>query len=136
MTNHENLTHCEQLVMKTIWDADEELSLMDVVQHVNSKYHKNWKPQTVSTFLSRLVGHYRQGRVFNYQILVPLEEYKGQLTSDFVDFWYHGNAYEFLYTLMKEKQKDLLARTQKIFDPSRLEKAVALIEKANQLPGK
>ena len=63
----ENLTDCEQLVMKTVWDAEEELSLMEVMQRVNDKYHKEWKPQTVSTFLARLVRkgylrHYRQGR--------------------------------------------------------------------------
>ena len=64
----ENLTDCEQLVMKTVWDSEEELSLMEIMQRVNDKYHKEWKPQTVSTFLARLVRkgylrHYRQGRV-------------------------------------------------------------------------
>ena len=33
----ENLTDCEQLVMKTVWDADEELSLMEIMQRVNDK---------------------------------------------------------------------------------------------------
>ena len=166
MVNLERLTECEQLVMKTIWEAGEELSLMDIVYRINGTYHKKWKPQTVSTFLTRLVrkgylSHYRQGRLFFYQILIPLDEYKGQLTSDYVDFWNHGNADEFLYALVEKrrlrpdeieriqtllvtinhenctnKQEDILTRTQRVFDPSRLEKAVALIEKANQLPGK
>ena len=51
----ENLTDCEQLVMKTVWDAAEELSLMEIMQRVNDKYHKKWKPQTLSTFLEMLV---------------------------------------------------------------------------------
>ena len=38
----ENLTDCEQLVMKTVWDAEEELSLMEVMQRVNDKYHINF----------------------------------------------------------------------------------------------
>ena len=89
----EKLTDCEELVMKTVWDADEELSLMEIMQRVNDKYHKEWKPQTVSTFLARLVSkgylrHYRQGRVFFYQILVPLEDYKSRLTEDFINFWH------------------------------------------------
>ena len=105
---HEPLTDCEQLVMKTVWDAEEELSLMEIMQRVNDKYHKKWKPQTVSTFLARLVRkgylrHYRQGRVFFYQILVPLEEYKAQLTNDYVNFWCHGNADEFLHALIHER---------------------------------
>ena len=45
-----SLTDCEQLVMKTVWDAEEELSLMEIMQRVNDRYHKDWKPQTVSTF--------------------------------------------------------------------------------------
>jgi len=119
----ENLTDCEQLVMKTVWDSEEELSLMEVMQRVNDKYHKEWKPQTVSTFLARLVRkgylrHYRQGRVFFYQILVPLEEYKGQLTNDYVTFWNHDNADEFLCALTNERplRQDELERIQKMID--------------------
>ena len=93
----EKLTDCEQLVMKTVWDADEELSLMEIMQKVNDKYHKEWKPQTVSTFLARLVRkgyvqHYRQGRVFLYQILVPIEEYRTQLAREFDEFWFYDSA--------------------------------------------
>lgn len=104
--NRKKLTSCEELVMKIVWDAAEELSLMDVVYRVNEIHHKAWKPQTVSTFLARLVSkqylrHYRQGRVFYYQVLIPLEEYTARLTNDFVEIWGHGNADEFLKDLMR-----------------------------------
>ena len=119
----ENLTDCEQLVMKTVWDASDELSLMEIMQRVNDKYHKQWKPQTVSTFLARLVRkgylrHYRQGRVFFYQILVSLEEYKGQLTNDYVSFWNHDNADEFLCALIQERplRQDEIERIQTLID--------------------
>ena len=118
-----SLTDCEQLVMKTVWDAEDELSLMEIMQRVNDKYHKDWKPQTVSTFLARLVRkgylrHYRQGRVFFYQILIPLEEYKGQLTNDYVDFWNHNNADEFLYALAQERplRQDEIERIHRLID--------------------
>jgi predicted transcriptional regulator len=120
---HEKLTDCEQLVMKVVWDAEDELSLMEVMDRVNDKYHKNWKPQTVSTFLARLVKkgylrHYRQGRVFFYQILVPLEEYKGQITSDYVSFWNHDNADEFLCALSNERplRQDEIERINKLIN--------------------
>ncbi len=105
----EKLTTCEELVMKTIWDASEELSLTEIMQRVNEKYHKEWKPQTVSTFLARLVRkgylqYYRKGRVFFYQTLVPLEEYRGQQAKEFVEFWHHGNADEFLRSLMTARE--------------------------------
>lgn len=119
----EKLTDCEELVMKTVWDAEEELSLMEVMSRVNEKYKKNWKPQTVSTFLARLVKkgylrHYRQGRVFFYQILVPLDTYKGQLTNDYVNFWNHSNADEFLCALAEERplREDEVERIQKLIN--------------------
>lgn len=120
---YEKLTECEQLVMKVVWDAEEELSLMEIVDRVNTKYDKDWKPQTVSTFLARLVSksylqHNRQGRQFFYKILVPLEEYKGQLTNDYIEFWNHGNADEFLCALMKERalRKDEVDRIRKFVE--------------------
>lgn len=84
--------------MKTVWDADEELDLMDIMKRVNDKYHKTWKPQTVSTFLARLVQkgylqNYRKGMVFYYQVMVPLEEYRQQQVSkEFINFWYSGSS--------------------------------------------
>lgn len=119
----EKLTECEQQVMKVIWDSGTELSLMEIVRSVNDKYHKEWKPQTVSTFLARLVRkgylrHYRQGRVFFYQILIPLEEYKGQLTDDYVNFWNHDNADEFLCALSQKRplRQDEIERIQKMIN--------------------
>ena len=45
--------HAKMLVMKVIWDSTEELALQEVMDGVNHENGKNWKPQTVSTFLSR-----------------------------------------------------------------------------------
>ena len=122
----EKLTECEELTMKTVWDANEELCLMEIMDRVNKKYSKEWKPQTVSTFLARLVrkgyvAHYRQGRQFYYKILVPLEEYKGKLTNEYIKFWNHGNADEFLYALMKERD----------LRPDEIERIRAFIAKQN-----
>lgn len=119
----EKLTTCEELVMKTVWDAGEELSLMEIMQRTNEKYHKEWKPQTVSTFLGRIVrkGYlrsYRQGRVFFYQTLIPMEEYKGQQAQEFVEFWHHNNADEFLHSLMavRELRVKETARIRKLME--------------------
>lgn len=120
---HERLTECEQLVMKVIWDAEDELSLMEVLDRVNAKFDKDWKPQTVSTFLARLVKkeylrHYRDGRQFFYRIEVPLAEYKGELTNDYVSFWNHDNADEFLCALSNERplRPDEIERINKLIN--------------------
>lgn len=122
----ERLTECEEVVMKTVWDSDEELCMMEIMDRVNEKYDKAWKPQTVSTFLARLVqkgyvSHYREGRQFFYKILVPLEEYKGKLTNEYIKFWNHENADEFLLAVMKERN----------LRPDEIERIRTFIEKQN-----
>lgn len=122
MTKVERLTDCEEMVMKTVWDAERELGLMDITQGVNEVCKKNWKPQTVSTFLARLVRkgylkHDRRGRLFFYHILISREKYVAKRANEFIEFWNHGNAAEFLTALMearnlkteeKEEMKKLL----------------------------
>lgn len=102
-----NLTDCEQLVMKTVWDAERELSLLDITKRVNERFNKEWKPQTVSTFLARLVKkrylcNYRQGRVFYYQILISQDDYIGEIVAQFVEFWYQGSEKKFLENMKKQ----------------------------------
>lgn len=102
----ENLTNCEEMVMKIVWDAEKELDLSSVTRRVNETYHKEWKPQTVSTFLSRLVRkgylmHYRQGRVFYYRILVPQKKYLEEMAERFAEFWKQENVEVFLEALEK-----------------------------------
>lgn len=103
----QNLTACEEIVMKTVWDAERELDLSDITQRVNEVYHKEWKPQTVSTFLTRLVKkgylqNYRKGRVFYYQILVPQKDYLGKMAEQFAEFWKQENVDVFLAALEKQ----------------------------------
>ena len=49
------LTNAELLVMKCIWDNTQDMVLSEVVAIVNDRYNKDWKPQTVSTYLAHLV---------------------------------------------------------------------------------
>lgn len=102
----QTLTSCEEMVMKMVWDAEREPDLSDITERVNGVYHKEWKPQTVSTFLARLVKkgylkNYRKGRVFYYQILVPQEEYLDEMAERFVGFWKQEELHVFIAALEK-----------------------------------
>ena len=66
--------------MKVIWDSTEDLALQDIMNRVNQENGKSWKPQTVSTFLARLVKKsfltvYRKGRYSFYQPAVSKEDF-------------------------------------------------------------
>lgn len=103
------LTDCEQLVMKVIWNSSEELTLPDIVKAVNETYQKEWKPQTVSTFLARLVKKnflqsYRSGRTFFYQSLVSEKAYGNRMIENCVEFWGNNNAGDLLCALNEERK--------------------------------
>lgn len=95
------ITECEKVVMKCVWDSSQDLSMQEITEMVNTQYGKNWKTQTVSTFLARLVKKeylkmYRKGRCFFYQPLVNKEEYKDDVLEDYVQFWNGGNMSSFV----------------------------------------
>ncbi len=91
----ETLTECELIVMKIIWQSGEALSIQEILAQLDEVYHKNWKIQTVSTFLSRSVkkGYLkmtRKGRQFFYTPLVSEEEYGKREITKCVNFWGNG----------------------------------------------
>lgn len=74
---------------------DEVMSIQEITARINSKYKKDWKLQTVSTFLSRAVkkGYLemkRNGRSFDYYPLVPEEEYGRREIVKCVEDWGGG----------------------------------------------
>lgn len=106
---YEVLTASETLVMKCIWDSEKEMSLADIFEMVNKKYHKEWKYQTVSTFLAKIVQKgficaRREGHRVIYEILISEDQYKAQQAQEFVDFWNRGSVGQFLTAFYKEKK--------------------------------
>lgn len=103
-----SLTSAEEMVMRVIFEHEEDLGLMEIRDECNRRYEKEWAPQTVSTFLHRLVEKeyvtlYRQGRVFYYHRMVDEKDYLKRKTSEFVSFWFHNNVDEMLQALMTER---------------------------------
>lgn len=109
------ITECEKVVMKCVWDSPHELSMQEITEMVNTQHGKNWKTQTVSTFLARLVKKdylkmYRKGRCFYYQPLVDKEEYKDDVLRDYVEFWNNGSMTAFVYGLLGKR--DMLTEAE------------------------
>lgn len=94
-----DISACERLVMKTIWDSPEELALQQIMDRVNGDNGKSWKPQTVSTFLARLVRKgfltsYRKGRYSYYQPVVSKEDFWKATMSENAHFFAQGDIAE------------------------------------------
>lgn len=97
----EKLTESEELVMKAIWDCNKEPVLSEVVEQVNGVYGKDWRPQTVSTFLAKLVRKnyvklQRNGKIYTYKILITEAQYRRKLYQHHVSFWNHNNMTNFV----------------------------------------
>ena len=112
----EELTDCEVLVMKVIWHSEEALSIQEITGAVNATYDKDWKVQTVSTFLSKMVkkGYLdmqRKGRYFFYYPLVTEEEYGDREIKKCVELWSNGKidgllaAFTRTHKLTEEERK-------------------------------
>ena len=90
--------------MKLFWKM-ESFYLKDVMeQHPEPKPHQN----TVSTYLKILVekGYLstaKEGRIFKYTVLVPLEEYKKFLLKELSHHFFNDSGKEILELLLSEK---------------------------------
>ena len=90
------LPDCEELVMSIIWASETPRSLKTILVDVNIKYEKEWKPQTVSTFLGRLVKKgflvsKRNGRYTYYAPLIGRDEYCESQLRRMADLFFRGS---------------------------------------------
>lgn len=102
------LSDSELYVMKVIWRSEESLSLQEIAESVNRIYRKNWKPQTVSVFLGRIVKKNlltskRQGRQFFYYPTITEEEYCRKEAVKCVDSLGDGKADVFFAALSQAR---------------------------------
>lgn len=104
----EELTRCERMVIKVIWESEKLLSIKEVTAKVNERFERGWKVQTVSSLLGHLVrkGYLsmeRSGRTFFYSPLVTEEETLTRQITRMLDFWCEGHADEFLKNFLKDR---------------------------------
>lgn len=118
--NNEELSKVEVMVMKVIWSTSERMQLCEIVDLVNRRFEKSWKPQTISTYLRRLVkkgfiSPVRLGSTYVYAVLIGEQEYMAKEIRHFVDVWGKDSPAGFVAALNKEKlletkQKEELRR--------------------------
>ena len=78
--NIQPISDCEEMIMSIIW-GNENININELVNLLNIKFKKEWKPQTVCTFITRLkkkefIDTYKKGRYTYYTPLVTIDEYR------------------------------------------------------------
>ena len=93
------LPDSEEVVMSIIWGSDDAPDLAAVREKAAGRYGKDWKPQTISTLLCRLVrkgflSSYRKGRYTYYVPLIRREDYCESMVQRMSDLFFDGMVQE------------------------------------------
>lgn len=91
------ISGCESLIMKIVWDSKEDISTPELTDALRVRYGKAYARTTVVTFLQRLaekgfVETYRKGRVAYIKPLKTEKEYTTKFLHEAKDFWFGGDA--------------------------------------------
>lgn len=109
-------------VMRIIWDFGHPITSGELREIFARNKGKEWKGQTIATFLARLVEKgvlisTKQGRGNIYTPRISPEEYKRKEAKSVLETLYEGSVKNFLVTLYdgKELTKDEMAELRRWF---------------------
>lgn len=94
-----NLTPAEQAIMDVLWKNNHWMTISELIKYFESQ-GKEWKRQTVNTFLARLIEKglvVKNGRKYIYAY--TKEEYDAQKASELLNTLYGGSLKKFVAAL-------------------------------------
>lgn len=105
------MTEAELEIMETLWAKGEPLFLGELLEEFNARTRKNWKKQTINTFLFKmqqenLVRAVEGGRFKRYLPAITREEYLEEATQNFLDRNYGGSCARMLTMLSGGERPD------------------------------
>lgn len=110
MTNFQKLSETEMEVMQIIWKSDHPITSSELLDIFAQEKGKEWKGQTIATFLARLVekgvliSTKKQGRTNIYSPRITAEEYRSKEAKSLLETLYDGSVKNFLATLYDGKK--------------------------------
>ena len=129
MTNFQKLSETEMEVMQIIWASGHPITSGELLDFFAQQKGKEWKGQTIATFLARLVEKgvltsIKKGRANIYEPCMSPEEYRRQEAKSLLETLYEGSVKNFLTTLYdgKELTKDEMTELRRWFAEKASEK--------------
>ena len=118
MKNKYNLSVSEKEIMDLLWEHG-EMSSKEILHYFNTEKNKDWKKQTLNTFIARLLKkevlkRRSVERKYMYMPAFPIQEYEVRRAQNFLDMSYEGSIVKFISTAMqvtpfsKEEKEELL----------------------------
>lgn len=101
-----DMSECEKLIMKIIWDSKEDIPTPEIIQNLHLRYGRNYARTTVVTFIQRLVSKgfvstYRKGHVSYAHAEISEKWYLEYLLINIMNFWFDGLPECLLASLLK-----------------------------------
>lgn len=90
------LSPAELEIMEFLWERNEGMLSKDILEGINAIYGKDWKKQTLNTFLSSLfqkglINRISVERKYYYEPKITKEEYEKRMLKDFICSIYGGS---------------------------------------------
>ena len=108
MSEFRSLSETEMKLMKVIWKMGRPVKSNELLEFFLKEEGKEWKGQTIATFLSRLVDKgvlllEREGRPNTYVPRISFKEYKKREAQNLLETMYQGSIQSFIATLYDDK---------------------------------
>ena len=107
MSEFRKASETEMEIIQVLWELNAPATTSELLLFFNEQRAKNWKIQTLSTFLSRmceknLITSSRHGRGYIYSPAITYEGYKQGAVKNLLDDAYGGSAKNFLAALYND----------------------------------
>ena len=96
MGNVEKISDSELLIMSIVWESDEHPDLHKIQQQALKRFGRDWKLQTVATFMTRLekkkfIYIYKVGRYSHYQPLIEKDTYLHMAAKEMLELLFDND---------------------------------------------
>ena len=111
MKKEYGLTSTEMEIMEFLWSQEKDVSFKEILTYANEKLHKDWKRQTLSTYLKNLqmaglVKAIERKKNYSYYAACTKEEHIHKWTKDLVKKSYGNSIEKFMVAFSGGKKLD------------------------------
>lgn len=101
------LSETEKEIMNFLWSCEEKgevLSFGEILDYFNTEKNRDWKKQTLSTYLLKLseqelITGTRKGRTILYSPIITPQKYEKSKAKGLLDRMYEGSVSKFMSAL-------------------------------------
>lgn len=104
-----SMSETEKEIMEVFWNRNCSITSQELLQFFNQEKGKEWKIQTLSTFLARLckknlLKGKQKGKNYMYWSILTKQEYKQRQANFFLETMYGGSVTNFISALGGKEQ--------------------------------